>query len=72
MLSYIVYNDKDENDDEFDSYLDNDIFSYGKSHLDNIAKLGGTIKSFTENSFKGLDNAFQSIAINPSFGLKLK
>ena len=41
-------------------------------HLETIAKLGGTEKVFKENSFEGLNNLFQSIAINPSFGLKIK
>ena len=50
----------------------NKFYQQLKSHLDNIAKLGGTDKSYTKNSFKGLDDAFQSIAINPSFGLKSK
>lgn len=71
MLSNNVNNDKDK-DDIFFSFFINTFFTEGKQHLDNIAKLGGTKESFTENSFKGLDNVFQSIAINPSFGLKLK
>lgn len=44
----------------------------GKKNLDDIAVLGGTEKAYLENTFKGLDNAFQDIAnlINPKFGLK--
>ena len=41
-------------------------------HLETIAKLGGTEKVFKENSVEGLNSLFQSIAINPSFGLKIK
>ena len=43
-----------------------------KNHLNEIAILGGTNQVFEENSFSGLDKAFQKIAINPKFGLKLK
>ena len=45
-----------------------------KNHLNEIAILGGTNQVFEENSFTGLDKAFQkiAIAINPKFGLKLK
>lgn len=44
----------------------------GKQNLDEIAVLGGTKKTYSENTFMGLDNAFQDIAnlINPKFGLK--
>ena len=41
-------------------------------HLEQIAKLGGTEKVYKEKTFKGLDSLFQNIAINPSFGLKIK
>ncbi len=41
-------------------------------HLEEIAKLGGTEKVYKEKTFKGLDRLFQDIAINPSFGLKIK
>ena len=51
-----------------------DDFSYGKSHLDEIAEIGGSKNAYKETTFRGLDNAFQDIAnlINPKFGLKIK
>lgn len=56
----------------FTILLSND--NEGKDHLDKIAEIGGTIKAYKENNFKGLDNTFRYIAnsINPSFGLKMK
>ena len=41
-------------------------------HLEEIAKLGGTGKVYKEKTFKGLDDLFKKIAINPSYGLKIK
>ena len=46
--------------------------SENMEHLEEIAKLGGTEKVYKEKTFKGLDILFQNIAINPSFGLKIK
>ena len=48
----------------------NDI--QGRNNLNDISLIGGTEKAYSENTFKGLDNAFQDIAnlINPKFGLK--
>ena len=45
-----------------------------KNHLNEIAILGGTNQVFEENSFSGLDKAFQKIAsaINRKYGRKLK
>ena len=40
--------------------------------LDQIAKLGGTENVQKKASLEGLDQLFQNIAINPSFGLKIK
>ena len=56
------------------SHNSNNYFSQAKNHLNEIAILGGTNQVFEENSFSGLDKAFQKIAnaINPKFGLKLK
>ena len=50
------------------------FYKDAKNHLNEIAILGGTNQVFEENSFTGLDKAFQkiAIAINPKFGLKLK
>lgn len=41
-------------------------------HLNEIAKIGGTEKVFKEKDFKGLDQTFQNIAKEISFGLKMK
>ena len=41
-------------------------------NLEKIAKIGGTEKVYKEKTFKGLDRLFQDIAINQSFGLKIK
>lgn len=41
-------------------------------HLNEIAKIGETEKAFKEKNFKGLDNVFQNIAKEISFGLKIK
>ena len=55
-------------------FLSSESDNTAKNHLNEIAILGGTNQVFEENSFSGLDKAFQKIAnaINPKFGLKLK
>ena len=55
-------------------FLSSESDNTTKNHLNEIAILGGTNQVFEENSFSGLDKAFQKIAnvINPKFGLKLK
>lgn len=60
----------------YDNFIHNTFYESNDSsveHMNKIAKLGGTEKTEDENTYQGLDDAFQKIAnaINPKFGLKI-
>ena len=67
LIIYTIFLSSNSHNIHFFSNTNN-----AKNHLNEIAILGGTNQVFEENSFSGLDQAFQKIAINPKFGLKLK
>ena len=72
LIIYTIFLSSNSHNSNFIHFYFN--INNAKNHLNEIAILGGTNQVFEENSFSGLDKAFQKIAnaINPKFGLKLK